>query len=92
MVALLILTLAVAGCVAAAAYSAWSLHREAHGREIHAHDDGTVHSHHRGSRHHVHPTFVERYDARLARWFGASPRARRTIDLSAAPDTRTSEV
>ncbi len=92
MVAIVILTLAVAGCIAAATYSAISLHRESRGLEIHAHDDGTVHSHHRGSRHHVHPTFAERYDARLARYFGPSPRVARTIDFSATPENAPTEV
>lgn len=92
MVALVILTLAVTGCAAVAAYSSWSLRREARGQEIHAHAGGTVHSHHRGSRPHAHPTFVERYDARLARVFGPSPRADnvQTLHDSAAAETADS--
>lgn len=86
MVALVILTLAVTACVALATYSALSLRSESRGQEIHAHSDGTVHSHHRGSRPHAHPTFVERYDARLARAFGPSPRARRAVELSVSPE------
>jgi len=92
MVALVILALAVTGCAAAAAYSSWSLRREARGQEIHAHADGTLHSHHRGSRPHVHPTFAERYDARLARLFGPSPRATITLHEPAAPATETTDA
>lgn len=91
MVVLVILALAVAGGAALAAYSAWSLRREARGQEIHAHADGTVHSHHRGSRPHAHPTFAERYDARLARWFGPSPRATVTLHDPATPEAATSD-
>jgi hypothetical protein len=58
------------GCLAAAAYCKRSLVREARGQEIHAHSDGTVHEHHRGGTAHTHPTFVERYDSRVARIFG----------------------
>ena len=36
--------------------------------------------------------FAERYDARLARYFGPSPRAARAIDFSAAPQTAPTEV
>lgn len=66
MAVLVLLALAV---LAAGVYSFVTLRREALGREIHAHSDGTVHSHHQGSRPHAHPTFVERYDARLDRIF-----------------------
>jgi hypothetical protein len=55
------------------AYAAWSLWRERRGQEVHAHSDGTVHSHHRGSRPHPHPTFSERYDARLTALCGPVP-------------------
>ena len=92
MVALVILALAVAGCLALATYSTWSLRREARGHEIHAHADGTVHSHHRGSRPHAHPTFAERYDARLARWFGPSRRTITTLHEPAAPEAATSDA
>lgn len=63
-----------------AAYAWWTLRREAHGKEIHAHSDGTVHSHFRGARPHAHPTFSERYDARLTTWFGPAPRPQ-TVEL-----------
>ena len=55
---------------AGAAYCWWSLRREARGNEIHAHSDGTVHEHFRGSKRHTHPTISERYAGRLAAWFG----------------------
>jgi hypothetical protein len=58
---------------AGAAYCWWSLRREARGHEIHAHSDGTVHEHFRGSRHHVHPTYADRYHGRLTAWFGPAP-------------------
>jgi len=58
---------------AGAAYCWWSLRRQARGHEIHAHSDGTVHEHFRGSKPHAHPTFAERYNARLAAWFGPAP-------------------
>lgn len=92
MMALVILALAVSGCTALAAYSTWSLRREARGQEIHAHADGTVHSHHRGSRPHAHPTLAERYDARLARWFGPSPRTTIALHDPAATETATSDT
>ena len=55
---------------AGAAYCWVSLRREDRGCEIHAHSDGTVHEHFRGSRSHQHPTFSERYGNRLTAWFG----------------------
>jgi hypothetical protein len=55
---------------AAAACCWWSLRREAHGMEIHAHSDGTVHEHFRGSSNHQHPTLADRYERLLTRWFG----------------------
>jgi len=55
---------------AGAAYCWWSLRREARGMEIHAHFDGTVHEHFRGSKSHQHPTFADRYSNRLTAWFG----------------------
>lgn len=44
-------------------------HLERTGGDIHAHSDGTVHEHFRGSRRHSHPTTIERYDW-LARALG----------------------
>ena len=61
------------GMTAGAAYCWWSLRREARGHEIHAHADGTVHEHFRGSRTHQHPTFSDRYHHRLDAWFGPAP-------------------
>jgi len=55
---------------AGAVYCWSSLRREARGHEIHAHSDGTVHEHFRGSRRHQHPTFSDRYHHRLDAWFG----------------------
>jgi hypothetical protein len=55
---------------AGAAYCWITLRREARGHDIHAHADGTVHEHWRGSRNHTHPTFADRYNARLTTWFG----------------------
>lgn len=81
MAVVVILAPVVTGLAALAAYSWWSLRREAVGLEIHAHADGTVHTHHRGSRPHVHPTFADRYDARLAAWFGPAPHPR-SVDLA----------
>lgn len=40
--------------------------------DLHAHHDGTVHEHFRGSRPHVHPTLLERY-ALLDRTLGGGP-------------------
>lgn len=60
---------------AGAAYCWMSLRREARGHEIHAHSDGTVHEHFRGSKPHSHPTFAERYNGRLTAWFGPAPTA-----------------
>lgn len=60
------------GCAALAVYCKRSLVREARGREIHAHADGTVHEHHRGSLPHSHPTLADRHDQLLARVFGGS--------------------
>jgi hypothetical protein len=83
MTGVLLAVLVLAAALATvAAYSAWTLSRERRGREIHAHADGTVHSHFRGSRPHAHPTFSERYDARLARWFGPGPSVPRITDLN----------
>jgi hypothetical protein len=65
----LLLVALVAGCLALAVYSKRSLVREARGLEIHAHDDGTVHEHHRGDVPHVHPTLAERHEELLARLF-----------------------
>ena len=45
-------------------------HRARRGDEIHAHADGTVHEHYRGSAPHVHPTAIERYDSWLTRVLG----------------------
>jgi len=69
-------------------YAWWTLRREVHGQEIHAHADGTVHSHFRGSRPHEHPTFVDRYDARLTAWFGPAP-APRSVELAGHSQRRT---
>jgi hypothetical protein len=69
LMAQLMLVLLVAGCVALAAYSKWSLVREARGLEIHAHADGTVHEHFRGDRPHAHPTLAERHEDLLSRVF-----------------------
>lgn len=65
----LVLVALVSLCVAIAAYSKWSLIREARGLEIHAHSDGTVHEHHRGAVPHTHPTLAERHERRVARLF-----------------------
>ena len=65
----LLLVVLVVGCLALAAYSKWSLVREARGLEIHAHDDGTVHEHFRGDVPHTHPTLAERHEGLLARLF-----------------------
>lgn len=74
---LLLLVLLGAVTLAVAAYSWWTLRNERLGREIHAHSDGTVHSHFRGSHTHDHPTVSERYDARLSGLFKvANPRVR----------------
>lgn len=70
LMAQLLLVLLVAGCVALAVSSKWSLVREARGLEIHAHDDGTVHEHFRGDAPHVHPTLADRHENLLARLFG----------------------
>jgi hypothetical protein len=58
------------GCAVLAVYCKRSLVRESRGLEIHAHPDGTVHEHHRGAVAHVHPTFAERYESRVARVLG----------------------
>jgi len=58
---------------AGAVYCWVSLRREARGAEIHAHSDGTVHEHFRGSKNHSHPTFSDRYHHRLDVWFGPAP-------------------
>ena len=79
---LLAVALMTAALATLAAYSTWTLSRERCGREIHAHADGTVHSHFRGSRAHSHPTWSELYDARLATWFGPRPGAPRITDLT----------
>lgn len=55
--------------VAAVAYCSHSLHRQALGRDIHAHADGTVHEHHRGSVAHEHPTLGDRHERVLRRLF-----------------------
>lgn len=77
----LVISLASLGFLALAAYSALSLRREARGLEIHAHADGTLHTHHRGSRAHVHPTMSDRYDGAMERLFGPAP-GRRIVDLA----------
>lgn len=69
------------GYAVATAYAARSLWRERRGQAVHAHADGIVHSHHRGDRRHSHPTFSERYDARLTLWFGPGP-ARASADCA----------
>jgi hypothetical protein len=61
------------GMTAGAAYCWLSLRREARGHEIHAHSDGTVHEHFRGSKSHQHPTVSDRYHGRLTAWFGPAP-------------------
>jgi hypothetical protein len=65
---------------AGAAYCWWTLRREARGHEIHAHADGTVHEHWRGSKNHAHPTFSERYTGRLTTWFGPAQ-----VEVTRAP-------
>lgn len=45
--------------------------RETGAHDAHAHADGTVHEHFRGSRPHAHPTLLERYDALLDRSAGS---------------------
>jgi hypothetical protein len=57
------------GAVLVAAYCAWSLRRQARGLEIHAHADGTVHEHHRGSIAHDHPTLADRHEHLVRRIF-----------------------
>lgn len=74
MVLNVILFLLLAVCAATAVYCRLSLSREARGLEIHAHSDGTVHEHHRGSVSHTHPTFSERHERVLARLFRESGR------------------
>ena len=57
--------------------------RETGAHDAHAHADGTVHEHFRGSRPHAHPTLLERYDALLDRSgspAGGAPPARRPQD------------
>jgi hypothetical protein len=56
-------------CATLAVYCKRSLVREARGHEAHAHADGTVHEHHRGSVPHSHPTLADRHDHLLARMF-----------------------
>jgi hypothetical protein len=70
---------------AGAAYCWVSLRREARGSEIHAHSDGTVHEHFRGSRSHQHPTFSERYSNRLTAMFGPAH-----VEATPAPTESTS--
>lgn len=69
LMAQLMLVVLVAGCLALAVYSKWSLVRQARGLEIHAHSDGTVHEHFRGDVPHAHPTLAERHEELLARVF-----------------------
>ena len=57
------------GCLGVAVYSKRSLVRQARGLEVHAHSDGTVHEHHRGSVPHTHPTLAERHERRVSRLF-----------------------
>jgi hypothetical protein len=54
MLADLVVVLLMVVCVALIGYASRSLHRQARGLEAHAHADGTVHSHHRGSVPHAH--------------------------------------
>lgn len=53
-----------------AAWLGWQEHRASRGNDIHAHADGTVHEHFRGSAPHVHPTAIERYDSWLTKVLG----------------------
>jgi hypothetical protein len=51
---MLVVALMMLACVAMMAYALRSLHRQARGLEVHAHADGIIHSHHRGSVPHAH--------------------------------------
>lgn len=62
--------LLLAGLVLVAAWLGWQERRVRYGRDIHAHADGTVHEHLRGSAPHAHPTAIERYDSWLTRVLG----------------------
>ena len=59
-----------AGLVLLAAWLGWQEYRGQRGNDIHAHADGTVHEHFRGSAPHAHPTAIERYDSWLTRVLG----------------------
>lgn len=52
------------------AWLGWQEHRGRRGHDLHAHGDGTVHEHFRGSAPHAHPTAIERYDSWLTRVLG----------------------
>lgn len=65
----LLLAALMISAVGVVAYCSHSLHRQALGRDIHAHADGTVHEHHRGSKDHEHPTFGDRHENVLRRLF-----------------------
>ena len=65
----LLLGVMMLSAVGVVAYLSWSLHRQALGRDIHAHADGTVHEHHRGSVAHEHPTFTDRHERVVRRLF-----------------------
>lgn len=62
--------LLLSGLVLVAAWLGWHEHRAQRGHDLHAHADGTVHEHFRGSAPHAHPTAIERYDSWLTRVLG----------------------
>ena len=68
----LVAVLVIAALVLLAAWLGWQEHRAQRGNDIHAHADGTVHEHFRGSAPHAHPTAIERYDSWLTRVLGSA--------------------
>lgn len=68
----LVAVLLLAALVLLAGWLGWQEHRAQRGNDIHAHTDGTVHEHFRGSAPHAHPTTIERYDSWLTRVLGPS--------------------
>lgn len=67
--------LVLAGLALLAAWLGWREYRARRGHDLHAHGDGTVHEHFRGSAPHAHPTAIERYDSWLTRVLGPVDRA-----------------
>lgn len=66
----LVCAVLIVGLALVAAWLGWHERRAQRGHDLHAHADGTVHEHFRGSARHVHPTAIERYDSWLTRVLG----------------------